>query len=166
MKIAKNAFVALDYTLTLDSGEVVDQSDAGEPLTFIFGAGQMIPGLERQIEGMEAGQTAKLSVSADEGYGEARPELFQDVPRDRFPEDLDIQPGMRFQAQGPHGPLPMVVHAVEGDMVTVDLNHPLAGKTLHFDVKIAEVREATEEELALLMMGGCGGGSCGSCSCH
>ncbi len=162
MKIQENAYVGIEYTLSLDSGETVDQSEPGEVLDFIFGTGQMIPGLERQLEGLEQGTSASLLVEAHEGYGLPDPDMYRDVPRASFPADAEIKAGMVFQAMGPHGSRPIRVKAVEGDAVTVDFNHPLAGERLHFDVKVKEVREATDEDLASMMHGaGCGGG----CSC-
>lgn len=166
MKIQQNAFVALEYTLTIDSGETVDKSEPGEPLAFVFGTGQMIPGLERQLLGMEAGQNAKISVEAEEAYGPSRPELYRDIPRDNFPKNTDIEPGMIFEAQGPHGSIPMFVREVNDSTVTVDLNHPLAGQRLHFDVKVAEVREATDDELADCEEGDCGDHECTHCGAH
>jgi FKBP-type peptidyl-prolyl cis-trans isomerase SlyD len=166
MKIQKNAFVALDYTLTLDSGETVDKSEPGQPLGFVFGTGQMIPGLERQIEGMEAGQSAKVSVEPEEAYGPSRPDLYRQIPRANFPQDTDIEPGMIFEAHGPGGSIPMFVREVSDSSVTVDLNHPLAGQTLHFDLKIAEVREATADELAECEDGQCGDHECTHCGAH
>ncbi len=166
MKIQENAFVALEYTLTIDSGETVDKSEPGEPLSFIFGTGQMIPGLERQLLGMESGQTAKISVAPEEAYGPSRPELYRDIPRANFPKGSAIEPGMIFEAQGPHGAIPMFVREVKDSTVTVDLNHPLAGQTLHFDLTVAEVREATEDELGGCNDDECGDHECTHCGCH
>lgn len=167
MKIQENAFVALEYTLTIDSGEIVDKSEPGEPLSFVVGSGQMIPGLERQLLGMDLGQSAKISVEAEEAYGPSRPELYREIPRSNFPKDTDIEPGMIFEAQGPHGSIPMFVREVTDAIVTVDLNHPLAGQKLHFDLKVSEVREATAEELAECEEGECDGDhECTHCGCH
>ena len=160
MKIQNQAYVSIQYKLTLDSGTVADESDPAEPLSFIWGMDQIIPGLEAQLEGMEVGQTKQITVEATEGYGERSDELLLQIPRSRFPEDVAIEPGMMF-----HGPGGRVwsVTGVKGEEVTVDANHPLAGERLHFDVKVSEVRQATEEELKELEEG-CGGccGGCGS----
>ncbi len=164
MKIQENSFVALEYTLKIDSGETVDKSEAGDPLSFIMGSGQMIPGLERQVIGMEAGQSAVITVIAEEAYGPSRPDLLREVPRSSFPDDADLAPGMVFEANGPHGAIPMLVKEISADTVTVDLNHPLAGQQLTFDIRVAEVREATEEELAELDDEG--EGCCGEHECH
>jgi len=147
MNIQDNAFVAIDYKLTLDSGEVVDESEQGEPLGFLFGCGQLIPGLERQMTGMGVGDRAELTVEAEEGYGPYRDELVRPVPKESFPDDVPLQPGMIFQGTGPHGPVAIRVKAVEDDKVMADFNHPLAGERLHFEVTVTEVRAATQGEI-------------------
>ncbi len=162
MKIADKTFVAMDYCLKLDSGEEADSSQEGQPLTFITGTGQIIPGLDNALTGMSTGDSATITVEAEDAYGPVQEELMQTVPRSQFPPDQDVQPGMAFQAQGPQGPFMIIVKAVEDDNVTVDLNHPMAGQRLHFDVKIVEVRDPSQEELdALANMGGGGGCGCG-----
>ena len=147
MKIQEQTYVAIEYTLTLDSDEVVDESQPGKPFGFIFGAGLVIPGLEKGLEGIEQGQSAKLTVEAEEGYGQPRQELFRELPREHFPPDADIEPNMIFEADGPHGPVRFRVESVNDDVVVANLNHPLAGERLHFDLKVTEVREPTAEEL-------------------
>ncbi len=162
MKVQSDAFVALEYKLTLDSGEVVDESDEGGTLDFIFGAGHIVPGLERQLEGMEQGQSADIVVEAAEAYGPREAELLHDVPRSRFPSDADVQVGMMFQAEGPFGERPVRVAAVQKDTVTIDFNHPLAGERLHFRVKLCEVREATDADRKAIHAG-CEEDCCSSC---
>ena len=147
MKIQDLAYVAIEYTLTLDSDEVVDQSQPGKPFGFIFGSGLVIPGLEKGLEGIEQGQSTKFSVEAEEGYGQPRQELFRELPREHFPADADIEPNMIFEADGPHGPVRFRVESVSDEVVVANLNHPLAGERLHFDLKVIEVREPTQEEL-------------------
>ena len=170
MKIAENLFVAIEYCLSLDSGEEVDRSRSGNPLSFIAGTGQIIPGLEKELMGMKAGDSANITVEPDDAYGPAREDLMHEIPRSQFPVEADINPGTKFQAQSPNGPIVIVVKTVEDDTVTVDLNHPLAGQRLHFDVKIVEVREPNAQELASAA-GGCScgtesPGNCGpGCSC-
>jgi len=163
MKVENRRYVTIEYSLSLDSGEVVDQSTAEEPLGFLFGSGQVIRGLENGLEGMEAGAAAKVTVEACDGYGEPNPALYREIPRENFPADLDIQAGMGFEAKGPHGPVTFRVREVRDDEVVADFNHPLAGERLHFDVKIADVREPRAEELAELLRGGCDEEACGSC---
>ena len=167
MKVAENTYVMIDYTLTLESGEVADQSSEGEPMGFLFGTGQIIRGLEQALEGMETGQSAQVTVAAADGYGETREELLRDLPRDHFPDDLKLEPGLGFEAKGPHGPVTFRVQEVREETVVADFNHPLAGQQLHFDVKIAEVREPTAEELATLLPQDedCSPSDCTSCGC-
>ncbi|MBB3140275.1 FKBP-type peptidyl-prolyl cis-trans isomerase [Halomonas organivorans] len=147
MQIAQNSVVAFHYTLTNDAGEVLDSSEGREPLTYLHGAGNIIPGLEKEMEGRTAGDKLQAKVAPEEGYGEVQPQLVQEVPRDAFQGVENVEAGMQFQAQTQGGPLMVTVTKVEGDTVTVDGNHPLAGQTLNFDVEIAEVREASEEEV-------------------
>ena len=176
MQIDDKVFVAIDYKLTLASGEEVDSSPEGQPFGFITGSGQVISGLENQLMGKEAGHQSKITVEPEEGYGEVNDKLFQEVPRDQLPADCEVEAGMTFQAQGPQGPVLLNIKDVaDNDMVIVDLNHPLAGKQLHFDINVVEVREATTDELAELeqQSAGCGCGcetpepsNCGSgCNC-
>ncbi|MCC5883445.1 MAG: peptidylprolyl isomerase [Halomonas sp.] len=147
MQIAQNSVVAFHYTLTNDAGEVLDSSEGRQPLTYLHGAGNIIPGLEKQLEGREAGEKLNVTVSPEEGYGEVQPQLVQEVPRDSFQGVEAVEPGMQFQAQTQGGPLMVTVTKVEGDTVTVDGNHPLAGQKLNFDVEIAQVREASQDEI-------------------
>jgi FKBP-type peptidyl-prolyl cis-trans isomerase SlyD len=154
MHIADKLYVAFDYTLTLDSGKEVDSSSEGQPLGFITGSGQIIPGLEKAMMGMTVGDSLNISVEPDDAYGQINPALFQDVPRTQFPGDLELQPGMTFQAQGPQGPMVINIKEIkDDDTVTIDLNHPLTGKRLHFNVNIVDVREPTAEELSGLSSG-------------
>ncbi|WP_048308831.1 peptidylprolyl isomerase [Halomonas sp. PR-M31] len=147
MQIAQNSVVAFHYTLTNDSGEVLDSSEGREPLTYLHGSGNIIPGLEKELEGRQDGDKLQVTVTPEEGYGENQPALVQEVPRDSFQGVESIEPGMQFQAQTQGGPLMVTVTKVEGDTVTVDGNHPLAGQKLNFDVEISEVRDATQEEV-------------------
>ncbi len=148
MEIADRCVASFHYTLTNDKGEVLDSSTGGDPMAYLHGQGNIIGGLEKALLGKKAGDKLKVSVAPGEGYGEHRPELVQQVPKAAFQGVAEIQPGMAFTAQSNQGPMRVVVTAVEGDNVTVDGNHPLAGETLHFAVEIAEVRAASEEELA------------------
>ena len=175
MNIADKMYVAIEYTLTLESGQEIDKSPEGQPLGFITGTGQIIPGLEKALMGRTAGDNARLVVEPEDAYGPVKDNLFQEIPKTQFPSDVDIKPGMAFEAQGPHGPFMITVAKInDNDTVTVDLNHPMAGKQLHFDVNVVEVREPTAEELAAAaasLSSGCGCGSgdadaCGSgCNC-
>ncbi|MFC1840119.1 peptidylprolyl isomerase [Thermodesulfobacteriota bacterium] len=163
MDIKENVYVAFNYLLTFDSGEEVDKSPEGQPLGFITGAGQIIPGLEKEIMGMSVGDSVKISVEPENGYGSINPELFQEVKRDQFPPDLELKPGMTFQSQGPQGPMIINIKELKGeDMVVIDLNHPLAGKKLNFDIDIVEIRDLTPEETAALSSGCASGCDCGT----
>lgn len=163
MNIVDRMYVAIDYTLSLESGQEIDKSQAGKPLGFITGTGQIIPGLEKALMGKAAGDKTKVIVEPEDAYGPVRDDLYQEIPRSQFPNDVEIKPGMAFEAQGPRGPFMITVFTVnDNDTVTVDLNHPMAGKQLHFDVNIVEVREPTAEELAQVtasLNSGCGCGS-------
>ena len=176
MQIDDKSYVAIDYTLTLASGEEVDSSPEGQPFGFITGSGQVISGLENHLMGKAAGDQSKIVVEPEDGYGAVNENMFQEISREQFPEDTEIEPGMTFQAQGPQGPVLIKVHELKDNVVVVDLNHPLAGEQLHFDVKVVEVREPSSEELAQLeqqQAAGCGCGcgteeqsNCGSgCNC-
>jgi FKBP-type peptidyl-prolyl cis-trans isomerase SlyD len=152
MKIEKGSVVSLQYKLHFGDGNVVDASEAGDPLVYMHGESQIVPGLERELEGLEKGAARQVTVAPADGYGEVNLEGVQRVPIAAFPEGFQPQEGQELVAQGPDGnPLPFVVRAVEkslqGDVVVVDFNHPLAGKTLHFDVTVEDVRAATAEEL-------------------
>lgn len=149
MKITNEAFVGLEYTLKLDNGDTVDHTEPGQVLGFICGRGQVLPGLEKRLVGMDEGASAAFTLEAADGYGESRPDLVDEIPRSSFPADLDVQPGMSFAAEGPHGPIRFSVQSVANDVVMADFNHPLAGERLHFDVRVAEVREPTATELQL-----------------
>jgi FKBP-type peptidyl-prolyl cis-trans isomerase SlyD len=183
VNITDKLYVAINYRLTLDDGEEVDSTPAGEPLGFIAGSGQIIPGLENALMGMKAGDSSRIIVEPEDGYGVVREDLFQDIPREEFPDDAEIEQGMTFEAHGPHGPVLISVARVNAaeNTVTVDLNHPLAGKRLCFDVNVVEVRQPSADELAALAAEGCGcgcgsqdsgacepgGGGCGSgCGCR
>jgi FKBP-type peptidyl-prolyl cis-trans isomerase SlyD len=172
MKIQKESFVSIDYTLTLESGEVVDKSAPESPLEFVCGFNQIIPGLEKELMGRESnGESFQVMVSPEEAYGERSDELVQKIPRDQFPEDAELKTGMSFQATSPQGmPVNFMVSGLEEGTVEVDLNHPLAGKPLTFDVAINSVREATKEEIEAVNAPACnpdnpsecgGGCSCG-----
>lgn len=147
--IGDNTVVSMHYTLTNDQGKVIDSSEGEEPLTYLHGAGNIIPGLETALIGKVADDALQVTVAPEEGYGEVMQELIQTVDRAAFGEVKDLEAGMAFEAQGPDGQVQRVVIThITGDQVTVDGNHPLAGATLNFDVKIVSVRAATEEEIA------------------
>ncbi|WP_019021368.1 MULTISPECIES: peptidylprolyl isomerase [unclassified Thioalkalivibrio] len=147
MQVAQNSVVSIHYKLTNDAGETIDSSEGREPLAYMHGNGQIVPGLERQLEGKAAGDKVQATVPPEEGYGEKLDAMVQEVPMEAFQGVDSIEPGMQFQAQTENGPLTVTVTKVEGDTATVDGNHPLAGQTLNFDVEVVDVREASAEEL-------------------
>ncbi len=148
MDIGDKCVVSFHYTLTNSDGETLDSSDGRDPLKYLHGAKNIVPGLERALEGKSVGDNLKVTVEPDDAYGQVNPQLVNKVPRSAFEASQDVKPGMQFQAQGPGGEIHLVtIRDVSGDEVTVDANHPLAGQTLHFDVEIKDVREATAEEL-------------------
>lgn len=149
LMIGDNMVVSIHYTLTDESGAVLDASEENKPLAYLHGAGNIIPGLEKALTGKVADDEMQVVVEPAEAYGEKVPELMQEVDRAAFEGVENIEPGMAFEAEGENGQVQRVVIAsVEGDKVTVDANHPLAGVTLTFDVKIDSVRDATQEEIS------------------
>jgi len=157
MQISRNSVAAFHYTLTDEQSQVIDSSTGRDPLTYLHGGGQIVPGLEKQLEGRSAGDKFTADVAPEEGYGVHHPELMQEVPRSAFQGVEDIQPGMQFQGRGPQGEINVTVTRVENDKVFIDGNHPLAGKTLHFAIEVTDVRAASEEELAHGHVHGAGG---------
>ena len=148
MQIAKDKVVTLNYTLKDDAGNVIDESQDGS-FAYLHGANNIIPGLEGALDGKSSGDEVSVTVAPEEGYGARDESRVQQVPREMFPADANIQPGMQFQAEGPQGQVLVVtVTETDGQTVTVDGNHPLAGVNLNFDVKVMDVRDATEEELS------------------
>ena len=148
MSITQDQVVSIHYVLRDDAGEVIDRSAEGEPLSYLHGRGQLIPGLERELTGRKAGDRLQVKILPAEGYGEYDRELVQRVPRRALKGIGEVRVGMRLEAHTPQGPRVVSVTQAGGDLVTLDGNHPLAGKTLHFEVEIAAVRAATKEELA------------------
>ncbi len=148
MQITKDTVVSLDYTLTDGKGRTLDSSTGREPLVYLHGHQNIIPGLESELEGMSAGEQASVVVPPESGYGVRDDQLVQVVPASAFQGAGTIEPGMRFRAQGPAGQMVVTVTDVAGDKVTIDANHPLAGVELHFDVKVVDVRNATPEEVS------------------
>ncbi len=148
MEVGKDKVVSIDYTLKDDQGEVLDSSQDRDPLSFIFGNGTIIKGLEDALEGKQAGDEVSVDVEPQEGYGEYDESLIIDVPKDKFQDPENLQEGMQVQAQSQDGQTQILtVKEIKDDGVTLDANHPLAGQNLHFDVKVSEVREPSQEEL-------------------
>lgn len=157
MEITADRVVTIHYTLKDDSGTVLDSSAGGEPLAYIQGHGNLVSGLEKALEGKQHGITLAVVVSPPEGYGVRDEALVQRVPKRALQGSGEIKKGMQFQARTDDGMRLFTVTAVIGDMVSLDGNHPLADQTLHFDVEIVGVREATAEELEHGHVHGAGG---------
>jgi FKBP-type peptidyl-prolyl cis-trans isomerase SlyD len=147
MQISSNSVVSIHYTLKDTGGEVLDSSEGRAPLEYLHGAGQIIPGLESELEGKSEGDEFSVVIEPEKAYGTRDESLVHDVPKTEFDDPEEIQVGMQFRVGAPGGDLIMVVAGVGEGTVTLDGNHPLAGETLAFDVSVAGVREATDEEV-------------------
>ena len=173
LKIEENKVVTFEYTLKNDSGEVIDSSANHAPLVYIHGAGNIIPGLEAELEGKKIGDKFHASIAPEDAYGARMDELVQKLDRDKLAHLDNIEVGMQLQAYDEEGMQILTIVEVTDKDVTLDGNHPLAGETLHFDVEVTDIREATEEEAMFgLNHGGCGdncgdgcGGGCGCSGC-
>ena len=141
MDVSEGRQVSIEYTLTLDDGEVVDSNVDGDPLTYTQGAGQILPALEKSLEGLQEGETTEVRLKATEGYGESRPELFQKIDASQVPEEAREVGSVLVGTDEAGNQRRVTVSAVEGDDVTLDLNHPLAGQALNFEVKVVSVNE-------------------------
>lgn len=165
MAISNNSLVKINYKGTLKDGSVFDSSEGREPLEFIYGVGMIIPGLEKGLEGLSGGEKKTVEVKAEEAYGPVMEQAVQQVPKDQFPADVELKPGLQLAAQGPQGTIPVKIKEVKDDVVIVDFNHPLAGQDLTFEVEVLEEKDATEEDkqriLGPMMGNGCGGGCAG-----
>jgi FKBP-type peptidyl-prolyl cis-trans isomerase SlyD len=157
VEIAADRVVLIHYTLKDDAGAVLDSSAGAEPLAYIQGHGNLVAGLEKALEGKRDGDIVAVSVAPADGYGAHDAALIQRVPKRSMQGSGEIKKGMQFQARTDAGMRMFTVTAVVGDMVTLDGNHPLADKTLHFDVEIVSVRDATSEELEHGHVHGAGG---------
>ena len=159
MEIMADRVVLIHYTLKDDKGAIIDSSVGGEPLAYIQGHGNLVPGLEKALEGKQDGNVVAVSVAPAEGYGVRDESLIQRVPKRALQGSGEIKKGMQFQARTDDGMRLFTVTGLAGDMVTLDGNHPLADQTLNFDVQIINVREATGEELEHGHVHGAGGHS-------
>jgi len=146
LKIMDGRVVSMEYTLNVD-GNVMDSLEGREPLEYVHGAGNIIPGLEREMIGMAVGESKDVLVAAMDGYGEEDDKAFMDVPREQFPKEIPMKVGTELQVQNQAGqPMYACIDMVGDKSVRLDFNHPLAGKDLHFSVKVVGLREATDEE--------------------
>lgn len=157
MQIAKNTVASIDYTLTDPEGKVIDSSKGREPLAYLHGSSNIIPGLEAELEGKSAGDSLVVTIPYEKGYGAHDPNLVQPVPRSNFHGIKEIKQGMQFEAKTPQGSRIVRVVKVDDENVTIDANHSLAGMELKFDVMVRNVREATAEEISHGHVHGAGG---------
>jgi FKBP-type peptidyl-prolyl cis-trans isomerase SlyD len=147
MQITRHKAVSINYTLTNDKGETLDSSEGGDPLAYIHGVGALISGLETALEGKATGDSLKVSLKPEDAYGMRDDSMVRVVPKEAFGDEVELEVGMVFQSSGGEGPKMIVITEIDGENVTVDGNHPLAGEALNFDVKVVGVRDATTEEL-------------------
>lgn len=138
----------MEYTLRDTKGEIIDSSSGRAPLTYLHGFKNIIPGLEKELEGKKIGDELRVKVEADEAYGQRDESLISEVPRAELQSIPDLEVGMQLQAQSSQGVRVLTVTGIAEGTVTLDANHPLAGIDLHFEVKVLKIREATEEELS------------------
>jgi FKBP-type peptidyl-prolyl cis-trans isomerase SlyD len=158
MALTSNKVVTISYIVSDSGGKVVDQAPATHPYSFLSGQNQILPKLEDKIGEMVIGSKKKVSLIPEEGYGEFKEEGIQQVKRSDFPADMDLTVGKRYMADAGDGRhLPFFITAVTDDEITIDFNHPFAGKTLHFEVELLNIREATDEELQHGHVHGAGG---------
>jgi FKBP-type peptidyl-prolyl cis-trans isomerase SlyD len=147
LKVADGQVIVMEYTLQVD-GEIIDTSAGHGPIEFIQGLGNIVPGLEKNLYGMAVGESEDVVVAAVDGYGEMDSQAYMEVPRDQFPEDIPMETGTQIELHDEAGqPMVARIDQVGDTTVRLDFNHPLAGKQLHFSVKIAGLRPATDEEL-------------------
>lgn len=176
MNVSKDKVVKIHYTLKDVDGNVLDSSVGKEPLEYLHGNGFLIVGLERELEGKNPGDKFDVTIQPEDAYGKYDEALILDVQRSQFETNDPIEVGMQFQVMTPQGPSIVTVIEVTDDIIKINGNHELAGKVLHFDVEVVDVRELTQEEIDAMKSGcgGCGGGcgdscdgDCGGCGgCH
>jgi len=149
MNIAEGCIVFIHYTLKDEQGQTIDSSAGNQPLPYLHGHNNIVPGLENALNGGKTGDKIKVTVAPEDGYGPVIPEAIQTFPLEAFENVEEIKPGMQFHAEGHEGQVQVLtVQEVNEDTIVIDNNHPMAGKVLNFEVEIMEVREATAEELA------------------
>ena len=167
LTINENKVVTFEYTLKNDSGEIIDSSNNGAPITYIHGSGNIIPGLESELEGKKVGDKFHASIEPEDGYGIRHDELVQKIEKERLSHLPNIEIGMQLQAYDENGMQIFTVVDISDTEVTLDGNHPLSGQKLHFDIEVTDMREATEDEIEFGLDGNCGCGDtqgCDGCS--
>lgn len=158
MAIAPNKVVTMNFTLKDDEGNIIDTTDSGCPFSYLSGNNMVLPKLEEAVSGMIIGTKKQLKLDAKDGYGEYNDDAVQAVGKENFPEDFVLEAGMKYMASNPDGvQMPFIITSVEDETITIDFNHPLAGKNLNFDIELLDVRDATAEELSHGHVHGAGG---------
>lgn len=141
--VEEGSLVSIEYTLTDDTGKVIESNAGKEPMTYVHGGGQIVPGLEKELTGLKVGAQKKVQVKPEEGYGPVDPKAFQEIPKDKLPPDAQ-KAGAILATKGPQGQtITMRVHEIRGNNAVIDFNHPFAGKTLNFDVKVVDIKAAS-----------------------
>ena len=164
LTITENKVVTFEYTLKNESGEIIDSSINNTPITYIHGSGNIIPGLEDELEGKKVGDKFHASINPEDGYGVRHDDLIQKIDKERLSHLPNIEIGMQLQAYDEDGMQILTVVDISDSDVTLDGNHPLAGERLHFDVEITDMREATEEEIEFGLNTDCGCGDTDGCA--
>lgn len=148
MRVKDGSVILLDYLVRLGTGKVVETSKGKGPIEYLHGNGQILPGLERALEGLHEGEQASFSISPEDAYGARKEDNIVSLPKTLFPSDVELKPGVSLFARAPGGQsYPITVREVQGDFVVVDLNHPLAGERLYFEVNVRGVRPAGNQEV-------------------
>ena len=160
MIVEKEKAVSINYVLTNDSDEMLDSTQHQAPMVYLHGASNILPGLEDALEGKSIKSRVRKIIPAEEGYGKNNPELIQTVPLSTFPNSEKIEAGTQFELETSYGTRLATIAKIENGEVTIDMNHPLAGQNLHFDVEIVDIRDATAEEIdkGHIHVEGCGCG--------
>jgi FKBP-type peptidyl-prolyl cis-trans isomerase SlyD len=148
LTVQDNHVITLNYQLKNQEQQLIDSSDRDGPIVYLHGAKDILPGIEKAVLGLEVGGKAQVSIPPEEAYGDFDKTKIQEVPRSAFAGMDKVEVGMHVQEETPQGPVVVTVTEVTDEVVTVDANHPLAGQTLHFDLEVAGVREASEEEIS------------------
>jgi FKBP-type peptidyl-prolyl cis-trans isomerase SlyD len=147
MKIGPSKVVEIHFALKKRTGDILDETPQGKPLTYFHGSNYLLPGMEETLQDLESGDTFDATISPEKGYGLQREDLVQEVSREQFVQHIDLKVSQQFMIETPQGPKPIHIKALSMDTVTIDGNHPLADQTLHFAGNVVSVRDATEEEI-------------------
>jgi FKBP-type peptidyl-prolyl cis-trans isomerase SlyD len=158
MAIEQNKVVTMNFTLKDDEGNLLDSTEKGGPFSYISGTNMVLPKLEEALSGMLIGSKKNLKLEAKDGYGNYNDDAIQVVGKENFPEDIVLEVGMEYMANSPDGvKMPFTINNVDGEEITIDFNHPLAGKNLNFDIELLNIRDATAEEISHGHVHGAGG---------